>query len=121
MVTAFSIDLIEMLFEWLGIGLIINIITTPAVTLIFWIWFKLLSVEFVASPKRFLTLFVTSIGELVPGLDALGGFLWTLGTLAIIILVRVEDGDTKLSGVVKLVNTAGSQRLSKIPRPPKLS
>jgi hypothetical protein len=90
-VTALAIDLVEALLEWLGIGLVINLTTTPAVTLLFWLWFKMLDVPFIASPKKFFTLFVTSFGELIPALDALGGFLWTLGTIIIVIMVRAED------------------------------
>lgn len=88
---AFTADLAELVLEWLGIGLAVNIVTTPAYALIFWIWYKLLDIPFIASPKKFFTLTVTCLAELVPGLDAMGGFLWTAGAIIMVIMVRAED------------------------------
>lgn len=89
--TAFSADLLEMLLEWLGVGLVINVVTTPAYAFLFWLWFKMLDVPFIASPKKFFTLAATCLAEIIPALDALGGFFWTLGTLIIVVMVRMED------------------------------
>ena len=102
-ITALTIDLLEMLLEWLGIGLVMTFAFAPAGTFLFWLWFKLLDVPFIASPKKFFTLAATNLAEIIPALDALGGFFWTLGTLIIVIMVRLEDK----GGVVgKLSGTA---------------
>ena len=90
-ILAFTIDLIEMLLEWLGIGLVMTFAIAPAVTFLFWLLFKLQDVPFIASPKRFFTLAATSLAEIIPALDAVGGFFWTAGTIIIVIMVWLED------------------------------
>lgn len=90
-IVAFSADAAEFVLEWLGLGLAINIVTTPAYTFLFWLWFKLLDVPFIASPKKFFTFAATCLAETIPALDAIGGFFWTIGTLIIVIMVRMED------------------------------
>lgn len=90
---AFTIDLVEMLLEWLGIGLVMTFAIAPAVTFLFWLWYKLLSVPFVASPKKFATLAITCLVEIIPGLDALviTSFGWTIGAIIMVVMVRLED------------------------------
>lgn len=90
-VTALTIDLLEFLLEWLGIGLVLSPIISVGAAFLFWLWFKLLDVSFVGSPKKFATQAVTSLAEVIPGLDAIGGFIWTIGTLVMVIIVRAED------------------------------
>ena len=56
-VFAFCVDLVEMLLEWLGIGILgLSTIISVCASLVFWIWFKMCSVEFVGSPKSLLLL-----------------------------------------------------------------
>lgn len=88
---ALTVDIAELVLEWLGVGLITNIVTTPAFIFIFWLWFLMLGVPFIASPRRFAVFFVQCLGELIPGLDAIGGFFWTVGTIILVIMVRAED------------------------------
>lgn len=90
-VVALTADIAELVLEWLGIGLVINVVTTPAYTFLFWLWFMMLGVPFVASPKRFFTLAATCLAELVPALDAMGGFFWTAGIIILVVMVRLED------------------------------
>jgi len=90
-ITAFSIDLLEFLLEWLGIGLVLSPIISIGAAFLFWLWFKLLDISFMTSPKKFATQSVTSLLEIIPGLDSIGGFVWTLGILAMVIIVRAED------------------------------
>lgn len=103
-VAALSIDLFEMLLEWLGIGVFgLSTLLSICASVGFWIWFKMLSVEFSTSPKKFGTMLTTSILEVVPGLDALGGFIWTIGIAATVYMIRKEDkggGIIPLSGAV---------------------
>lgn len=90
-ITAFSIDAFEMLLEWLGIGILgLSSLISVCATTGFGIWFAILGVGFM-SPKKFFTSFATVIAEVIPGLDALGGFFWTLGAVAIVIMTRSED------------------------------
>lgn len=53
----------------------------------FWIWFKILGVSFVGSPKKFGTMGVTALTETV------FGFLpvFTLGILAVVLMTMAED------------------------------
>jgi len=91
-ITAISIDLFEMLLEWLGIGIFgLSTLLSVCATIIFWVWFKILGVSFGASPKKFATMMATSILEIIPGLDSLGGFIWTIGIIALVIITRSED------------------------------
>lgn len=91
-ITAFCIDLFETLLEWLGIGLfgLSSLLSVCAAT-IFWIWFKMLDVGFVVSPKKFVTMAATSVLEIMPGLDAIGGFIWTIGIATLVVITRSED------------------------------
>ena len=90
---ALCVDLFEMLLTWLGIGVFITPIMVPCVTLIFWIWYKFLDIPFVSSPKKFANLTITSLFELVPGLDAIPliSFGWTISAIIMVITVRAED------------------------------
>jgi len=91
-VFAFCVDLVEMLLEWLGIGILgLSTIISVCASLVFWIWFKMCSVEFVGSPKKFNTSLSTSSLEMIPGLDSLFGFVWTAGIIALVVMVRAED------------------------------
>lgn len=90
---ALFIDVIELVTTWLGIGIITSFVIVPPVTLIFWIWYKLLDIPFLGSPKKFATLAITCLVELIPALDAIPilSFGWTIGAIILIILVRLED------------------------------
>lgn len=117
-VVAVSIDLFEMLLTWLGIGVIITPVIVPCVTLIFWIWYKLLDIPFVSSPKNFANITTTSLFELIPGLDAIPfiSFGWTIGTIIMIITVRSEDKGGALGQISKIATTAASPKLNRTPK-----
>jgi hypothetical protein len=109
---AISIDLIEMLLEWLGIGILgISTLLSVGTAVIFWIWFKMLGVSFATSPKRFATMALTSVAEIIPGLDAIGGFLWTIGIILLVVMTRSEDKGGVLG---KVANTATSAMKGKL-------
>ncbi|MEK7120914.1 MAG: hypothetical protein AAB840_02380 [Patescibacteria group bacterium] len=93
---ALSVDLVEFVSEWLGIGLILSPLISIYAGLTFWFWLNLKGVNFIGSPKRFITGSVTFLAEIIPGLDAIGGFLWTVGMIILVIIVRAED-ETGLS------------------------
>ena len=91
-ITAFCVDAFEMLLEWLGIGMLgLSTLLSICATVVFWIWLKILGVSFVASPKKFATMGITSFLEIIPGLDALFGFVWTVGIIALVLITRSED------------------------------
>lgn len=90
---ALFIDLFETLTTWLGIGIVFSPIISVCATVLFWIWYKILYVPFIASPKKFATLAITSFVEIIPGLDAIPllSFGWTIGAIIMVIMVRAED------------------------------
>ena len=94
-IVAFFIDLIEMVTTWLGIGIVMGVVIAPCATLMFWIWYKILDVPFLASPKKFATLAITSFVEIIPALDAIPilSWGWTIGAIILVAMVRAEDKD----------------------------
>ncbi len=118
-IVALCIDLFEMLLTWLGIGVVITPIIVPCVTLIFWIWYKLLDVPFVSNPKNFANLAITSLFELIPGLDALPlvSFGWTIGAIILVFTVRAEDSGGKLGQISKIATGTMSQQFTRVPKP----
>lgn len=103
-IVAFSVDCFEMLLEWLGIGIFgFSSLLSMCAALTFWIWYKILGVSFSVSPKKFATQGLTSFLEIVPGLDAIGGFIWTIGTIMMVTMVRAEDKGGLLSQAVSMV------------------
>ena len=90
-IVAFSIDCFEMLLEWLGIGVFgLSTLLSVCATVIFWIWFMMLGVSF-TSPKKLTTSVTTAGLEIIPGLDALFGFIWTAGIIILVLMTRAED------------------------------
>ncbi len=92
-IVALFIDLFEMVTTWLGIGIVMSVIIAPCATLMFWIWYKILDVPFLASPKKFATLAITSFVEIIPALDAIPilSWGWTIGAIILVVMVRAED------------------------------
>lgn len=90
---ALFIDLFESVTTWLGIGIVMSLVIAPCATLMFWIWYKILGVPFLASPKKFATIAVTSLVEIIPALDAIPllSFGWTIGAIILVVMVRAED------------------------------
>lgn len=90
---ALFLDLFEMVTTWLGIGIVMGVVIAPCATLGFWIWYKFLDVPFIASPKKFATLAITSFIEIIPAFDAipLASFGWTIGAIILVTMVRAED------------------------------
>jgi hypothetical protein len=86
-------DALEFLLEWLAVGLVINPLIAIFAGLHFWLWFRLHGVDFMSSPKRMATKWITDIVEFIPTLDALvvASLGHTIGVLILLILVRIED------------------------------
>lgn len=88
---ALATDVVELVSEWLGIGLVISPLVAIFIGMTFWFWFNLKGVNFIGSTKKFITSTVTFIAEVIPGFDAIGGFFWTIGIVIMVIIVRLED------------------------------
>jgi len=94
---AFGIDCFEMILEWLGIGIFgLSTIISVCTTLAFWIWFKMHSVRFTGKPKNVTRFGVTAFLEMIPGLDAVFGFVWTVGIFALVASTMEEDGQSNI-------------------------
>lgn len=97
-VVAFCLDLFEMLLEWLGIGILgLSSLISVCASLAFWIWFKMHNIPFSGKPKNVTRFGLTSVLEIIPGLDAIFGFVWTVGIFALVGSVMEEDGQ---SGII---------------------
>ncbi|MBN2094082.1 MAG: hypothetical protein JW740_01800 [Candidatus Zambryskibacteria bacterium] len=106
-IVAFCIDLTEFVLEWLGIGIFgLSTLISVCATFIFAIWLKILSVGFFNSPKRLATSTLTPILEMVPALDALGGFIWTLGMVLMVLMTRSEDKGGHLAQIGQVAKMA---------------
>lgn len=94
---AVSIDVSEMILEWLAIGIFgLSTLLSLCATFTFWIWFKNYGVQFTGKPKNLLNFGSTAILEAVPGLDAIFGIIWTIGIFALVASTMEEDGQRNL-------------------------
>ena len=88
----FIFDLPMMFLEWALIGFLLNWMISLLAAMTFWLWFTLKGVSFV-KPSRLFT-YLAALGiDLIPGTSAsiILAFTWTVGTLIILIMTRVED------------------------------
>lgn len=110
---AFCLDLTEMVLEWLAIGVFgFSTLLSICGTVIFWIWFKMLDVDFGASPKKFITMASSSTLGSIPGLHSIGGFAWTVGTIVIITMTRAEDKGGTLGKMASVASsTMGKKKI----------
>jgi hypothetical protein len=92
-VVAMTIDFLQCIFTFIpGFNIVANFILAVLALCIFGIWFALLDINYFSGKKvvaKILTLFSTSIIELMPILDALP--MVTVGVTGIILISRVED------------------------------
>lgn len=95
--TAFCVDLFEMLLEWLAIGLFgLSTLISICATIAFWIFFKMRGIPFSGKPKNIARFGATAFLEMIPGLDAIFGFVWTVGIFALVGSTMEEDGQSNL-------------------------
>jgi len=71
------VDLVQIVLEWLVIGLAINPFVDIFVGMSLGLYLHLRG-QSLADPKRIIGLVATFLGEQVPGVDAIGLPLWTL-------------------------------------------
>lgn len=93
---ALGVDISELVITWLGlvvVGGVLSTIVSLIAGFVFWICFMLLGIPSFSNPKQLAVKAGTFIGELIPFLDAIPflSFLWTIGTIVIVLMVRAED------------------------------
>ncbi len=91
---AIFLDIVEIILEWLGIGLLgVNALITICASTVFWIWFLSLGVTYSSNTKKFGTAFIQGVLEIIPGQDAtiILSFAWTIGMILIVGMTRMED------------------------------
>ncbi|MFA6269664.1 MAG: hypothetical protein WC657_00425 [Candidatus Paceibacterota bacterium] len=107
---AVMVDLSELVITWLGlvvVGGLISTVISAIAGFIFWIWYMLLGVKALSSPKNFAVRIITFVGELIPFLDAIPflSFLWTIGTIITVLMIRAEDKGGVLGKAVGIAQT----------------
>lgn len=105
--TAFIVDLVQFLLTFVAIGLVASPVITVGSVMLFWLWSKLLGISFFSNPKQLATFATESLGELIPAVDALP--LWTIGTIAIVIISRSEDKGGIIGKAANIVPTPGKK------------
>lgn len=96
-ISAFCVDVIELIGGYLSAE-IIAIVVGFIASFTFWVWFLILEVPYSSNTKRFAMVIITNLGENIPGLDAVPYyFLWTLGMIMIVGMVKMEDKGEKPS------------------------
>lgn len=105
---AVCVDLAELAVTWLGlvvIGGVLSSVISVLAGFVFWIWFLLLGVPVLSSPKHFAVRSVTFVGEIMPFFDAipLVSFLWTIGTITTVLMIRSEDKGGIISKAANIV------------------
>lgn len=104
---AVCVDLAELVVTWLGlvvVGGILSSIISLVAGFIFWIWFLILGVPAFSNPKQFVVRLATFVGELIPFFDAIpvASFLWTIGTIITVMMIRSEDKNGLISKATNL-------------------
>lgn len=96
-ISAVLVDLVELAGVYLSIGIIATIVGFVA-SLGFWVWFLILEIPYSSNTKRFILVIIENLGENIPFADAIPYyFLWTLGMIIIVGMVRMEDKGEKPS------------------------
>jgi hypothetical protein len=99
-IVALFVDTVQLLLTILLIGVVMGPIISAVAYLAFWIWFKILGVSFMGSPKKFGTMGATVVGELF--LSFLPVF--TAGITTVIVMTKAEDKMSPSFG--KLLNSS---------------
>jgi hypothetical protein len=86
-IVALFIDAIQLILTLLLIGVFICPVISVVSYFVFWVWFKMLGVSFLGSPKKFGTMGATIVGEIF--LSFLPVF--TAGITTVIVMTKAED------------------------------
>ena len=98
--SAILVDIVEIIMTDTGLDVfafgIFSFLISICATVIFAIWFQMLDISYSSNTKsfakRFWTSIVACIAEIAPGLDWLQvWFVWTLGMVVVVGMVRMED------------------------------
>ncbi len=87
--TALFIDLFEALLNVVGIGEALSTVISVASDTLFMIWFWMLGIGFVKSPKKLAAMSIQAIMGFIPVINTLPEL--TIGIMAIVFLTRAED------------------------------
>lgn len=107
-VFAICVDLAEVAITWLGfvvVGGILSSVLSTIAGFVFWVWFLILGVPALSNPKQFAVRAITFVGELIPFFDAIPllSFLWTIGTIVVVVMIRSEDKGNLLGKAVNII------------------
>jgi hypothetical protein len=86
---ALGIDGFQAILNLLVIGEFLSPVISVGADLLFIIWFWMLGLGFIKSPKKFATMGLVALIGLIPALDTLPEL--TLGILVIVLMTRAED------------------------------
>lgn len=101
-------DIAELIITWIGaikIGGIISMILSIVLGFVFQVWLLILGVPGIGSPKQFFTKISVWIAEIVPFIDAIPllSWGWTIGAIAIVVMVRAEDKNVALGAMAQKI------------------
>lgn len=88
-ITAGSIDAFQALLNLLIVGQVFSTIISVGADTLFIIWFWLLGVSFIKSPRKLTAMGVQALAGLIPVLNTLPEL--TLGVMAVVLITRSED------------------------------
>lgn len=114
---ALLFDAPQIVFEWIGIGFLINWLITVFAFLTFTTWFALKGVS-IFRIRRLGVMLGSFIIDIIPGTDAtvILAFTWTLSVSATILITRAKEETRGLKGVAGTVGRLATRRRIKSKR-----
>lgn len=103
---AVIVDILELIITYAGLafGGLLSLIVSIGATMSFGFTFAILKINKSGNSKLLVTQWATVIGENIPYLDAIPiNFLWTIGMIITIIMVRSEDKNGLIGNITSKI------------------